>query len=59
MTRKMEVLLIEMGKIVGGTRLAEVGMEDHEFGFWYVDLNRQMEFQMEISIRKLEVKGYH
>ena len=33
MTRKMELLLIEMGKIVGGTRLAEVRMEDHEFGF--------------------------
>ena len=37
MTRKMELLLIELRNIVGGARLAEIGMEDHEFGFWYVD----------------------
>ena len=33
MTRKMELLLIELRNIVGGARLAEIGMEDHEFGF--------------------------
>lgn len=33
MTRKMELLLIEMGETVGGARVAEVGMEDQEFSF--------------------------